>query len=221
MLEALGHILPIAVAVALSSVPIMATILILLSKNRNRSSIPFLIGWVLGLALVVVAFTLLAHAVPSSSPKQPQVALAIGQIVIGVALEVFAFVTWRRERGRPAGGIPKWLRAVASFGPWSSFGLGFILNLRPKALLLGAAAGLSLRGDSLTLATTVIVIVIYTVISASTVAIPIVATLVAPKKTEGWLVSTRAWIETNNRIVTILIMMMIGVVIIGNGLTRF
>ena len=34
MLQAIGHVLPIAVAVAISSVPIMATILILLSPKR-------------------------------------------------------------------------------------------------------------------------------------------------------------------------------------------
>ena len=47
MLDAIGHVLPIALAVAISSVPIMATILILLSPKRGRSALPFLIGWVL------------------------------------------------------------------------------------------------------------------------------------------------------------------------------
>ena len=51
MLQAIGHILPIALAVAISSVPIMATILILLSPKRAQSAIPFLIGWVLGIAV--------------------------------------------------------------------------------------------------------------------------------------------------------------------------
>ena len=54
MLSALGELLPIAVAVAVSSVSIMATILILLSPKRNHSAIPFLIGWVVGMAGVVI-----------------------------------------------------------------------------------------------------------------------------------------------------------------------
>ena len=64
MLSALGELLPIAVAVAVSSVPITATILILLSPKRNRSAIPFLIGWVVGLAAVVVVATVGANALP-------------------------------------------------------------------------------------------------------------------------------------------------------------
>ena len=65
MLSALGPLLPIAVAVAVSSVPIMATILILLSPKRNRSAIPFLIGWLVGMAAVVVVAAL--GAMPSRS----------------------------------------------------------------------------------------------------------------------------------------------------------
>ena len=48
MWQALGALLPIAVAVAFSSVPITVTILILLSPNRNRAALPFLVGWVIG-----------------------------------------------------------------------------------------------------------------------------------------------------------------------------
>lgn len=220
MLQALGHLLPLAVAVALSSVPIMATILILLSPNKRRSSVPFLIGWVLGIAAVVTVFTAIAQAVPTPPPKQPQIVLAIGEMVIGLALVALAVVRWRRAVGRPASGEPKWLRAVQSFGVWASLGFAFVLNLRPKAILLSMAAGLALRGDELSIADTAVAIGIYTLVSASTVAVPIVWTLVAPVKATRWLRNAHVWIVKNNRIVTIVIMLMIGVVIFGDGLTR-
>ncbi|WP_308468582.1 GAP family protein [Rathayibacter soli] len=220
MLQALGHVLPIAVAVALSSVPIMATILILLSPNKSRSSLTFLLGWVVGIVLVVVAFTLLARVIPTSSPKQSQVWIGTALVVIGAALVVGAIALWRRGVGKPSNGVPKWLAAVGSLGPWSAFGLALLLNLRPKAILLAAAAGLSLRSDSLSVANTALVIAIYTVISASAVAIPIVARMLAPQRTDKWLVGARKWIAKNNRIVSILIMILIGVVIFSDGLTR-
>ena len=218
MWAALGHILPIAVAVALSSIPIMATILILLSPNKRRSSLMFLIGFVLGLTVTVVAFTVLAQL--ATPPRRSQETIGISLIVIGSALVVFAIIVWRRGAGRPSTGIPKWLSAAESMGPWSAFGLAFILNLRPKAILLSAATGLSIRGDDLSVTESAIVIGVYTIVSASTVASLIVASLVRPEKTETQLVRMRTWIAENNRIVTVLIMIMVGVVIIGNGLTR-
>jgi hypothetical protein len=220
MLNAVGHLLPVAVAVALSSVPIMATILILLSPKRDRSALPFLIGWVIGIIVVVALCTALAQALPDSAPKQPQVAIGIGEIVIGLAAGVFAVVSWRRSVRNPSGDVPKWLNAASSFGPLASFGVAFVLNLRPKGIILGIAAGLVLRSAALGPGDTAIAIAIYTVIAASTVAAPIIVTLAAPVRMQPRLVTARDWITRNNRLVSALIMMMIAVVIIGDGLTR-
>lgn len=220
MLQALGHLLPIAVAVALSSVPITATIVILLSSNRGRSAVPFLIGWVLGIAILIIAFALGANALPESSAKHQDVIVGIVQIVIGSALVIFAIIVWRRARTKPTPALPRWLSAVGSMRPISSLGLGFVLNLRPKGLLLSIAAGLALAEVPLIPSTAITVVVIYVLIAASTVAVPIIVTLAAPKKMEPRLVSARDWMGRNSVIVTTLIMIMIGVVIIGNGMTK-
>jgi hypothetical protein len=133
---------------------------------------------------------------------------------------VLAVIVWRRGRNRESRGIPKWLSAAGSLGPWSAFGLALILNIRPKGILLSAAAGLSIRGDDLTVQATAIVIVIYTVISASAVAVLIIASLVNPTRTGRWLVDAKDWVTRNNLIVSVLIMILIGTVIVGNGLAR-
>ncbi|MEF2979337.1 GAP family protein [Subtercola sp. YIM 133946] len=221
MLQALGHLLPIAVAVALSSVPITATILILLSPKRNSAAIPFLIGWVFGMALVITLVTLFAQALPDTARTEPTVAIGIIEIVIGLALVVFALITWRRGRGKPpSADAPKWLRAVGSFGALPAFGIAFALNFRPKGLLLAVAAGLALHASGVDPAESAIAIAVYTVIGASTVATPIIVTLASPVKMQPRLVAARSWITKNSRIVTVLIMLMIGVVIIGSGLTE-
>jgi hypothetical protein len=217
MLQAVGHVLPLAVAVALSSIPIMATVLILLSPNRDRSAIPFLMGWVLGLAAVVTAFTLLAQTVPT--PRHPQVALAIAEIAIGAAILTLAAITWRQS-SPAAAREPRWRRAVSSLGPWASFGFAFVLNLRPKAVLLAAATGLVIRADGVSVAEGAIVIGVYTIISATTVAGPVIATLVAPDKTKRWLLSTQHWLDENSRVVAVVVMLIIGVAMIGNGIAR-
>jgi hypothetical protein len=217
---ALGHVLPIAVALALSTVPIMATILILLSENKRRSSVPYLIGWVIGIAFVATACTLLAAVIPTSSPNGKQLTTGFGQMLVGLALVALAIIMWRRARAKPKGDEPKWFSAVGSFGPWTSFGIGFVLNLRPKSILLGAATGLALRGDGLSIAGTSIVIGVYTVLAATTVAVPIAATLISPAKSEPTLLRTRTMLAANSRYISIVIMLMIGVVIVGNGLTH-
>ncbi|KGJ72657.1 hypothetical protein GY21_13930 [Cryobacterium roopkundense] len=220
MLQALGQLLPIAVAIALSTVPIMATVLILMSPNRDRSSVPFLIGWVVGIAAMAGVFTLGAQAFPAPGTRGPHGSALLGlvQIFIGLALVALAVISWRRGRAHPTEGIPRWLRRVGSFGPWSSFGLAMGLNVRPKALLLSAAAGLSLRVGSLSPESTLIVLGIFAVLASATVSVPIVAAIASPERAETWLVASESWINRNSRTVTNLIVVVIGVVILGNGL---
>jgi Sap, sulfolipid-1-addressing protein len=221
MLDAIGHILPIAVAVAISSVPIMATILILLSPKRAQSSIPFLIGWMLGMAVVVTICTIGAQAIPAPrAARRPDTTIGIAEILVGAALVVIAIVAWIRARRNPSDAMPKWLNAVGSFGPWAAFGVAFALNARPKGLLLAIAAGLALRGDGLSTGQSAVAIAIYTLIGASTVAVPIIVTLADPEGMEPRLLSMKEWVERNSGAVTAVILLMIGVVIIGTGIAR-
>ncbi|GAB3118824.1 GAP family protein [Glaciibacter psychrotolerans] len=220
MFLALGQLLPIAVALALSSVTIMATIAILLSPNRERAAVPFLLGSVVGLVLVTGLFVLFARAIPMPPTRRPQPGLAVALILIGIAVIVFAVIRLRRAVKAPTGKTPKWLRTVGSLGALSSFGLALSLNLRPKALLLGTATGLILRGNGLPVSGTLIVVAIYVTVSLSTIAVPIIMTLASPTKMEKRLHSGREWVATHSRPVTIVIMIVIGVVIIGSGISR-
>ncbi|HKH08223.1 MAG TPA: GAP family protein [Agromyces sp.] len=222
MLQAIGHLLPIALAAAISSVPIMATILILLSPRRSQSAVPFLIGWALGIAVVVSVCTLFAQLIPASrSPRRDEPAIGLSEILVGLALIVVGIVAWRRARKNPSTAMPKWLSTVGSFGPWASFGVAFALNLRPKGLLLAIAAGLALRAETLSPGESALVIAIYTIIAASTVAVPIIMTLVAPERMKPRLLSAQEWLTRNDVTIGSLILVVIGVVIIGSGLGRF
>lgn len=220
-MEAIGHIIPIAVAVAVSSVPIMATILILLSPSRARAGLPFLIGWVAGMLVVVTVFTLVAQVVPTArTHRQPDVAIAVLETIVGIAIVILSVFAFRRSRRHPEPAMPDPLKAHRSLGPWEALGLAFVLNLRPKGLLLAIAAGLSIRADASSTTDAIVAIGIYTVIGASSVAVPIVATLVAPKRMEPKLVDAREWLTRNGGTLTSLILFFIGVVVIGMGIAR-
>lgn len=220
MWQALGALLPIAVAVAVSSVPITATILILLSPKRNRAALPFLIGWIIGIAAVISLSALGAQALPEPPRRGADTVTAALEISVGLALIVLAAIYLRGGSQTERTGMPGWLSAVGSFGALASFGVAVVLNVRPKGLLLGIAAGLALHAASLKLSETAVLIGIYTVIGASTVAVPIVASFIAPRRVEPKLIASREWLSQNGRILTSTMMFVIGVVILGGGLTK-
>jgi hypothetical protein len=220
MWNALGHLIPIAAAGALSTVPITATILLLLSPNQRRSTLPFVIGYVVGIAVMAVVFSLLAEVLPLLPNRQPQAAVGTAEIVVGAGMLVLAVVQWRRRPRDRAAAEPRWLKAVGSLGPWSSLGFGLALCLRPKSILLSIAAGLAVRGGDLNAGEAAIAIAVYTLISASTVIVLTAMALLSVQRTRTWLERTRAWMALNGAIITVAILALIGLVVIGNGITR-
>jgi hypothetical protein len=220
MWQALGGLLPIAVAVAFSSVPITVTVLILLSPNRNRAAVPFLIGWVTGVVAVIVFSALGASALPEAPRRGPDMVTAVLQIMIGTALVVLGVVSLRRSSRTEHTGLPRWLSTVDSFGALAAFGVAVLLDFRPKGLLLGIAAGLALHSASLRAGEAAVLILTYTVIATSTVVIPIMASLIAPRWMEPRLIAARDWLAHNGRVLTSSMMFMIGVVILGAGIAK-
>lgn len=204
---------------ALSSIPIMVTIVVLLSPRPRRRALAFLIAWVVGMAAVLYACIALANAIPLPSGekvRQPLVAL----LIIGVGLALIALGVFVARGPRRAAGMPSWLTAVGSVDWPQAAGLALVLNIRPKALLLSIAAGLTVRGHDLTTGQSATLIVVYTLVGASSVAWPIIYSLVAPARAEAWLVVARGWVERNNTIVTLAILVLVGVVIVGEGVSR-
>jgi len=218
MWSTMGSLLPIAVAMALSTVPITITLIILQSPSRRRSSIPYLAGWVVSLAVVVLAAAGGVLALPVSR-RERLTAIAIAEIVVGGLLVVFGILVWQRSNNSPSR-ARTWLDGVGSVGPLASFGVGIAMGLRPKALLLGAASGFSLATRSLNSTDTAIAVAFYVGISASTVAVPIVLTLVSPTRMEPRLVVWHDWLNRNGRVVTALIMLIIGIVIMAAGISE-
>ena len=220
MLTAFGTLLPIALAAAVSSVPITLTILILLSPKRNRLAIPFLIGWVVGMAVVVGLSALGAASLPIRSLRTTQKAIGIAEIIVGAGLLVMAVLTWRRAAKGHSASRSRWLDSVDRLGPATAIGLALVLNLRPKGLLLGAAAGLAIAGARLNGTDAVIMIVVYLALASSTVTVPIIATLASPTRMQPRLVSARDWLDRNGGHITVVVLLMVGLVILGDGLTR-
>lgn len=220
-MQAIGLMIPIALAVAISSVPIMTTLFILMSPNRSRSAVPFLLGWVGGIFLVVSACALLAQAVPAPrSPRRPDTVIGVLEILVGATLIVLGIVSWLRDRKGGPTSTPAWLSSAGKLGPWSSLGLGLVLNVRPKGLLLAIAGGLTVRADAGTLPEAVLAILVYTVIAASTVAVPILATIISPTRMEPRLIAADDWMRRNGSTLTSLIIGVIGLAIVVMGIAR-
>ena len=69
--EAVGQILPLAVGVALSPVPIIAVILMLVTPQARVNGPAFVLGWLVGLGAVGVIVLALASPVDATDDGKP------------------------------------------------------------------------------------------------------------------------------------------------------
>jgi hypothetical protein len=85
-----GEVLPLAVGIAVSPIPIVAAILMLLSPRARSTSVGFLLGWVLGIVVAVVVFTALSSVLPGEEADDSQPLLGAIQVALGVLLLLVA-----------------------------------------------------------------------------------------------------------------------------------
>lgn len=219
----IGDILPLALGIAISPIPIIAAILMLLSPKAKGTSVGFLLGWVAGIVVAVVLFTLLASVIPQNDSDASKPVAGVIKLVLGVLLLLLALRQWRsRPKAGEEPALPKWMSAIDTMNAGKGAGLGFLLSaVNPKNLLMAVAAGTTIGSAALSGGEQAVAIAVFVVIAACSVAIPVIAYLVASKRMAGPLESLRKWLVHNNATVMAVLLLVIGVVVIGKGIGSF
>jgi hypothetical protein len=69
MAEAIGQVLPFAIGVAISPLPIIAVILVLFSERARTNALAFVTGWIVGVTAVVVVAYFIADGSDASTDR--------------------------------------------------------------------------------------------------------------------------------------------------------
>lgn len=212
---AIGDILPLALGIAISPIPIIAAILMLFSANAGSTSTGFLIGWIVGIVGIVTLFTVISGSLTSGGDQQSGVSWT--KVGLGALLLVVGLRQWRGRHDEH--GTPKWMAAIDSMKFPTALGLGFALSaINPKNLLMGVAAGVAIGSAGLTVGQDIVVIAVFTGIAACTVAVPVIAHALAKDRMRAPLDRAKTWLQENNATVMSVLILVIGVTLIGKGI---
>lgn len=219
----IGDVLPLALGIAISPIPIIAAILMLLSPHARSTSVGFLLGWVLGIVVAVSVFVLLSALLPEEDPDAARPIRGVVQLLFGVLLLLLAVRQWSgRPQGDEAAALPKWMQAIDGFTFAKALSLGFLLAAaNPKNLAMSAAAGVAIGGETLAIGAVLTVIGVFTVLAAVTIAGPVVAYLFASGRLREPLDGLRRWLEKENAVIMSVLLLVIGVALIGKGIASF
>lgn len=220
MSQVIGALLPLAIGIAISPVPIIATILMLLSPRAGAASVGFMIGWVVGIVFSVALFVVLSAAVGFDSSSSPSSGASWTKVVVGVLLILLGL---KQVRSRPRKGetasLPGWMQAIDKITAVKATGLGFLLcALNPKNLGLSIGAGVQIADADLSTNDTVITIAVFVLIASASVVLPVLGYAVAKERMRHPLDELHEWLVQNNATVMTILLTVMGVVVLGQGI---
>jgi hypothetical protein len=215
-----SDILPYAVGVALSPVPVTAVILTLFSRHPRRNGLVFLAGWVSGL-VVIAAFCVLLAIVSSPIERATQFRAAAGiRLLFGIFFVLLAFWQWRR---RPRAGeerpLPAWTARIETITAVQALLLALgLCIINPKNFALTLAVTLSITEVEFLPRQTWLDLWIYILLGSVSIAIPVLYRVLAGARADSQLTATKRWLMANNTIVVVAVFLLIGIMLVGKGL---
>jgi threonine/homoserine/homoserine lactone efflux protein len=217
---ALGDLVPIALAVALSPFPIIA-IVIVLSTPRARTNGPlFALGWVLGLVAVSTVVVLLLGSVSKNSGSDASTTVSVLRIVLGAALLVLAAKQWaKRPRKGAEPQQPPWMATVERAGPSRTLVLGLALaGANPKNLALTLAASATISRAGLDAAGTVAALAVFVAVGSFTVLGAVLYYLLAGDRAAAPLAKVKQFMLRHNNVIMMVILIALGGTVLIEGI---
>lgn len=220
MSQAFGEMLPFALVIALSPIPIVAVIAMLFSRRAVGNGLAFLFGWLVGVAGGLTLLTALASTQDLGPSGAPSTTASVLRLALGVLLLAGAAYKWR---GRPAPGedvpMPGWMARVDTIHPGGAFVLAILLGgVNPKNLLMNIAAAAVLASASLGGKDEAVVIALYTAVASCTVALAVLYRVIAGQRAAATLERMRGWLVANNAAVMSVLLLVLGVKLVGDAI---
>jgi hypothetical protein len=168
--------------------------------------------------------TTIVVLVAGAGADDPDSAAATGvgwvQVGLGVLLLVLAARKWRtRPRAGEEVAMPGWMASVDGAGPGRALALGLGLAAgNPKNIALTMAASAAIAEAGLDGADTSIAVAAFVVLGSVTVVGAVLYRLLRAERAAAGLESVKAFMIANNAVIMMVILLIFGVKLVGDGL---
>jgi threonine/homoserine/homoserine lactone efflux protein len=219
--EAIGQILTLGVGVALSPIPIIAVVL-MLGTPRGRANGPaFVLGWVIGLAVVGAIVLAVAGGAGANEDAEPATWVDVVKIAVGVLLVLVAVRQWRgRPRRDAEAELPGWMRTIDTFTPTRSLAIAAGLSgVNPKNLLLTVGAATAIAQTDISTGEQAIALAVFILVGTLGPGIPVAIYFVLGDRARRLLDDLKTRMAANNAAIMAVLCLVIGAKLIGDGIS--
>lgn len=220
---AIGALLPFAVGVMVSPMPVVAMVLMLITPQAKSNGTTFLLGWLVGVGGAGAILLAIAGPSDASDDGQPATWLNWVKLVLGLLLLLITVKEWR---ARPEPGaevaMPKWMGMLSGITPIKSAGLAILLSAaNPKNLLLIVGGAAAVAQTGVAGSDQAIAWAVFTIIAAIGVATPLVMYLALGDRAAAKLTKLKDWMSHNNAAIMAVLCLVIGAKLIGDAISGF
>ena len=220
--DAVLQVIPLALGVAASPLPVVAIIVILLTKRARSSSLIFSAAWIVG-NFVAIAFAV-AFAGKVALPAEGFDLPFEGSItfLLGVGLLVMAWLSRRgRRQSEDPDTTPSWVHSVDNLSPWGGALVAFSnATTSPKNLAFALAAGAIIQTSTPRPASVLVSQLLYVAVASITIVGPVVVYFVGGERSTEILLRWKQKITDNAAAVMELILFGLGLALAARGLVN-
>jgi threonine/homoserine/homoserine lactone efflux protein len=219
--QAIGDFLPAAIGIAISPIPIVAVVLMLVSARGRVNGPAFLVGWVVGVAGVGALLLVVARAAGAEDDGQPADWVSWLKLTLGAILLFLALKQWQaRPREGVEAATPKWVGAVDDFTPAKAAGAGIALSaVNPKNLVLIVAGMASIAQAGIPVDEEAVALAVFTLIASIGAAVPVIMCFALGDRAAEPLDRLKTWLGRNNAVIMAVLLLVIGVKLIGDAIS--
>ncbi|WP_327413450.1 GAP family protein [Streptomyces sp. NBC_01233] len=218
--QAMGAMLPAALAVALSPFPLIGIVLILSGSQGRRNGLLFAAGWITGLAIAATLVAVLFGG--ADDPDSTSSAIADwGRVLAGTALIVLGVRKWwKRPRAGEQAETPRWMASLDDATAGRALLLGALLSgANPKNLVLTASAAASIVEAGAHDVGLAAAVAVFVLIASCTVLGAVAIHLAGGQRAASFLDSVGQFMVTNSTVITVIVLLLLGASILGDGLS--
>jgi threonine/homoserine/homoserine lactone efflux protein len=219
--EAIGQVLSLGVGVALSPVPIIAVVLMLGTPRARANGPAFVLGWIVGLAVVGAIVLAVAGGAGANENDEPATWVDVLKIVLGALLLLVAVRQWRgRPRGEDEAELPKWMRTIDRFTPGRSFAIAAALSgINPKNLLLTAGAAAAIAQTGADTDEQAVALAVFILVGTLGPGLPVAIYFLLGRRATHILDALKEWMGAHNAAIMAVLCLVIGAKLIGDGVS--
>jgi Sap, sulfolipid-1-addressing protein len=217
---AIGGALPLAVAVALSPIPIIAAVLVLSARWARVNGPVFVAGWLAALAVLGAIVLSVDDVAGASLPGADAGWVSWGKAGAGVVLLLVAAWQFRtRPKGSDRAELPKWVARIDEIKPLPAAGLGVVMGFNPKNLLLVLGGATAIAQTGISGGEQAIAYLVFALVGTLGVGTPVGIYFAMGARSEKVLAGLKDWMAQYNAVIMAVICLLIGVKLIGDGIS--